>query len=265
MRDRVNVVCLKWGTYYGPDYINRLYGGVKAHLKRPFRFVCVTTDRTGIRPEVECVDFVPDPGVKGRGWPNVHSKLTLFKNGFAGLEGPTLCLDVDLLVCNDLDRFFDYHPGDFCIIHNWVERRKAIFRKLPAIGNSSCFRFDAGTAASQRVYECFLRDKDVPELDAFFRKGSQKYQTRAMREAGTVTWWPSAWVCSFKRQCVPVFPLNLLLTPRPPKTASIVAFHGRPDLPQAMCGYRVDEKYGKVPWHLVSRPAPWVETMWKGE
>lgn len=262
---RVNVLCLKWGSYYGPEYVNRLYRGVKAHLKRPFRFVCVTDNRSGIEPEIECVDFAPNPDVKGRHWPNVHSKLTLFKKGFADLSGPTLFLDIDLLVCNDLDKFFDYRPGDFCIIHNWVERRKTWLRSLPPIGNSSCFRFDAGTDVADKVFRCFLRDKDAPALDAFFRKGSQKYQTRAMREVGTLSWWPDEWVCSFKRQCVPMFPFNLFIPPRPPKTASIIAFHGRPDLPQAIGGYWNDEEHGRVPIHLVCRAAPWVETMWKGE
>ena len=43
--EKVNVLCLKWGRYYSVDYVNRLYANVKAHLKRPFRFVSVI-DRT---------------------------------------------------------------------------------------------------------------------------------------------------------------------------------------------------------------------------
>ena len=122
----VNVVCIKYGRYYGAFYVNRLYVGVKRHLVRPFRFVCVTNDPTGIRPEVECVPFAENPGVPGRKWPNIFSKLTLFKDGFADLEGPTLCLDIDTLVMGPLDKFFDYRPGDFCIIRNWVEFYKHI-------------------------------------------------------------------------------------------------------------------------------------------
>ena len=260
----VNVLCMKWGhKNYPAYYVNRLYAGVKAHLPRPFRFVCMTDDPTGVRPEVECVDFPPNPDVKGRKWPNVHAKLLVFRKGFANLEGPTLFLDIDLIVLNDLGRFFDYRPGDFCIIHNWIERRKLLFRRRPAIGNSSCFRFDAGTDAAHRVYEAFLRDKDDPALDAYFRKGSQKYQTRAMREAGRVSWWPEAWVCSFKRQCIPLWPLNLLVAPRPPKTASVIAFHGSPDIPEAITGFR-EHKGHKVPPHLTCRPAPWVKDLWEG-
>lgn len=262
----VNVLCMKWGQRnYPAFYVNRLYAGVKAHLRRSFRFVCMTDDPTGVRPEVECVEFPPNPDVKGRKWPNVHAKLLVFRKGFANLKGPTLFLDIDLIVLNDLDRFFDYRPGDFCIIHNWIERRKLFFRARPDVGNSSCFRFDAGTDAAEQVYESFMRDKDDPSLDAFFRKGSQKYQTRAMRAAGHISWWPEEWVCSFKRQCIPPWPLNLFVAPRRPKTASVIAFHGSPDIPEVIVGFRT-HKGRKVPMHLTCRPAPWVDELWtRGE
>jgi hypothetical protein len=38
----VTVVCMKWDTRYGPEYVNRLHAGVVRHLARPFRFVCFT-------------------------------------------------------------------------------------------------------------------------------------------------------------------------------------------------------------------------------
>lgn len=257
----VNVLCLKWGTRYPAFYVNRLFAQVKKNLSRPFRFVCVTDDPDGIDPGVECVPFPEDPGVPDRPWPNIFVKLCLFKPGFADLRGPTLFSDVDQLIVRPIDKFFDYHPGDFCIIHNWVERRKAFLRKLPFIGNSSCFRFDAGSEQAARVYEIFLRDKDKAELrHPFFDHGSQKFQTRAMAEAGTVTWWPDGWVSSFKRQCIPPFPFNLFLVPRYPKTASVIAFHGRPDIDQAIAGYRGKD----VGIHLSCRPTPWVQKLWEG-
>lgn len=259
----VNVLCLKWGARYPAFYVNRLYAQVKRHLRRPFRFVCITDDPAGIDPGVDCVPFPDDPKVIGRPWPNIFIKLCLFKRGFADLNGPTLFLDIDQLVIRELDKFFDYHPGDFCIIHNWVERRKMIFRKLPFIGNSSCFRFDAGSDEAHRVYEIFLRDKERgwTDFNWLFCSGSQKFQTRAMAEAGTVTWWPDEWVSSFKRHCIPPFPLNKFLTPRYPKTASIIAFHGRPDLDEAIAGYRAKGTLRTT--HLTCLPTPWADKCWK--
>ncbi len=51
------IVCVKWGTKYGPDYVNRLYAMVKRNITGPFRFVCLTDSREGLRPEVECFDL----------------------------------------------------------------------------------------------------------------------------------------------------------------------------------------------------------------
>ena len=261
---RVNVVCIKWGDYYTADYVNRLYAGVKRNLSLPFRFVCVTDDATGLNPAVEAVPFPPDPKVPGmvatRPWPNIFAKLALFQDGFANLKGPTLCLDIDLLVTGPLDRFFTYKPGEFCIIHNWVELRKRLFRKMPPIGNSSCFRFEAGTSGG--VWEVFLREKDDPQHKGKFLHGSQKFQTYAMMKTGKVNWWPSRWVCSFKRQLIPVFPLNKIFAPwRPSKDTSVVAFHGQPDLPQAVEGYYL--KYGKpVGPHLTCKPTKWIAEYW---
>ena len=259
----VNVLCLKWGTFYSADYVNRLYRGVKARLHRPFRFVCITDDSDGFVSEVKSVAIPEDPVVFNRPWPNLFAKLCLFRRGFANLVGPTLFLDLDLLVTGDIDCFFDYHPGDFCIIHNWVERRKRIFRRLPDIGNSSCFRFDAGSDAANRVYEIFLRDKDDRSLyDPYFNHGSQKFQTRAMCEAGTVTWWPDEWVTSFKRHCIPVFPFNKFITPRFRKGSRVIAFHGSPDLPEAIAGYRAKGAIRTT--HLTCLPTKWVEDIWLG-
>ena len=260
--ERVNVLCLKWGKRYPAFYVNRLYQGVKRNLSRPFRFVCVTDDAEGLLPEVEAVPFPENPDVQGRPWPNIFIKLALFRRGFADLSGPTLFMDVDVLVCGPLDRFFDYAPGDFCIIYNWIERRKRIFRKVPEIGNSSCFRFDAGSDAANRVYEIFLRDKGRKDLWArYLSSGSQKFQTRAMREAGTLRWWPDAWVCSFKRQCIPPFPLNKFLVPRFRPGSSVIAFHGKPDITEVIEGYRADGTLRTT--HLTCLPTPWVKDLWQ--
>ena len=258
-----NVICIKYGRYYEPFYVNRLFAGVKRNLARPFRFVCVTNDPDGIRSEVECVPFAENPGVPGRKWPNIFSKLTLFKDGFADLNGPTLYLDLDVLITGPLDKFFDFHPGEYCIIHNWVEFYKRIFRKTPPIGNSSCFRFEAGK--SNAVYEFFLREVADPEKRHLFTKGSQKLQSRAMFHVGKVNWWPTEWVCSFKRQCIPPYPLNWFLEPKPPKTASIVAFHGHPDIPEAQFGYRFyrqGPKHVPIKQHQSCRPATWIDDFW---
>ena len=54
-----HVLCMKWGTKYGPEYVNRLYAMVRRHLRGDFRFVCLTDDARGIRAEVQCLPIPP--------------------------------------------------------------------------------------------------------------------------------------------------------------------------------------------------------------
>ena len=49
----LNVICMKWGRLYGPEYVNNLHSGVTRHLKRPHRFVCFTDDPLGLNSAIE--------------------------------------------------------------------------------------------------------------------------------------------------------------------------------------------------------------------
>ena len=55
----VNVVCMKWASVYGPEYVNKLYRGVARNLTMPFRFVCFTEDPNGVDESVECKPLPP--------------------------------------------------------------------------------------------------------------------------------------------------------------------------------------------------------------
>ena len=56
MSDKL-IFCMKWGTLYGPEYVNTLYSMVKRNLSYDFSMVCFTDDPKGIREEV-----LPDTG-----------------------------------------------------------------------------------------------------------------------------------------------------------------------------------------------------------
>jgi hypothetical protein len=247
---QVNVLCIKWGTRYGPDYVNILSRAVSRNLTRPYRFFCCTDDADGLDPDIEVIPFPANPGVK-RGWPDILIKLEILRDGFGGLSGPTLFLDLDVAITGSIDAFFDYEAGKFCIIHNWVHRRKALIGRRPAVGNSSVFRYEAGNAG--HAHAAFLKEINRAEDRAQFNT-EQAFLTYAM---GNPTWWPNTWVRSFKWNCRPAFPLNLLRPPRLPKDCRILVFHGRPDPPEAIRGYR-----GRKPHHH-TLPATWIRKYWK--
>ena len=49
-RMTVNILTLKWGTKYGPEYVNRLHSGVRRHLGLDFRFLWLHRRREGASP-----------------------------------------------------------------------------------------------------------------------------------------------------------------------------------------------------------------------
>ncbi|NNG05797.1 MAG: glycosyl transferase [Inquilinus sp.] len=242
----VNVVCMKWGTLYGPHYVDRLYRGIARHLNRPFRFVCFTDDPSGIAKEVECLPLPPidlPPGFEN----SALRKISLFAPTVADLVGPALFLDLDVVIVDDVDCFFD-HPGEFGIIRNWIERRKTILRSRPRIGNSSAFRLVIGDQT--QVFDEFQRD---PERAITDFPTEQAYMTSLVRG---LTFWPDPWCRSFKRHCVPPPPFNLVVPPRIPIGTRIVVFHGRPNPDEAAAGFRST-------LHRRTLPASWIGEHWK--
>ena len=51
--NNIKINCLKWGTKYNSDYVNRTYGGLLKHCQVPFHFVCYTDDAKGISSKIE--------------------------------------------------------------------------------------------------------------------------------------------------------------------------------------------------------------------
>lgn len=261
MKAAANILCFKWGTLYSAEYVNRLYAGVKRHMDRPFRFVCVTDDPSGLADGIDtcAIPPAPDgwrPNSRYKRWPGIYLKLMVFKPGFADLHGTTLFLDIDQIVTGDLGRFFDFAPGRFCIIHNWIEWHKRLFRPAPKIGNSSCFRFEAGEKSAY-IYEKWVSELDHAQDQRFFRT-EQAYMTHAVG-LENITWWPKNFVRSFKRSCQHPWPLNHFLPPKFNPDTGILCFHGHPSPDEAIAGYR-----GKHlnTWTL---PAPWVGELWTPE
>ncbi len=247
----VNIICIKWGQRYPASYVNKLYAGVQRNLTRPFIFHCCTDDATGLNPAINVIPFPENPGIKSW-WPHVLVKLFTTKNGFGDLKGPTLFLDLDVIIMNNIDCLFDYKLGENCIIHNWVNWRKRLLGRVPFVGNSSVFRFDAGPK-SDYIYQTFLKEMASAENTSIFNT-EQAFLTYAMKE---VNWWPKEWIHSYKWNCRPPCPINLIQPPKEPKECKILVFHGRPDPDQAIEGFK-----GKRIYHN-TKAAPWIEQYWR--
>jgi hypothetical protein len=243
--DPAQVVCMKWGTKFGPEYVNRLHAMVRRNLDRPLRFVCFTDDPAGLHGDIECLPL-PDvgwtEGVDVHGW----RKVGLFSERLGDLKGTALFLDLDVVVTGPIDDFFEY-PGEVVAIRDYrVFRIKGDY----FVGNTSVLRFPVGR--HPEALELFKRD-----FPGIRRRVSneQEYLSHYFQERGMLTHWPKAWCPSFKAHCVRRWPLSYFRTPRLPEGARIVIFHGRPNPAEAIEGAG-----GK--WYRGIRPTPWVSDYW---
>ena len=186
-RRQANVVCMKWGDRYGPEWVNRLHAMVARNTSWSIRFVCFTDNSEGIDAAIECQ---PLPEVEfdislGKYWP----KLGLMQKDLGGLSGMTLFLDLDVVIIGSIDPFFS-HSGRFLIIKEWKDPHLGY-------GNSSVVRFFIGqeSAVLDRFYE-------TPEEEIVNRYDSkeQNFLTKAVDQ---VAFWPEEWCVPFNQACLP--------------------------------------------------------------
>ncbi len=102
----VNSICIKWGSLFGPEYVNRLYSGVRRNLSESVRFFCMTEDAAGLHPDIEVLPLPEEPyqdrmnaalAVANR--QGAMRKTSLFRTGLVpDLEGPFLGFDLDVVI-----------------------------------------------------------------------------------------------------------------------------------------------------------------------
>ncbi len=219
-----NIVCIKWGTKFDSEYVNRLYEMVKKNITVQYRFVCFTDNPVGLRPEIEVfpLPHIVIPNGPERGW----RKLSVFNKQLGDLSGKALCLDIDVVIVNNIDYLFE-EDGDFRIIKDWG------YKKNSYVGNSACYRFNIGEHPD--VIDYF--QSNFQEICKNFRN-EQEYLSWKMKEKGILQYWKKNTAISFKHGCMYSFPLNLFITPKQPSNETrILVFHGNPLPREAINGY----------------------------
>ena len=243
-----NILCMKWGTKYGPEYVNRLYGMVRRHLSGEFNFVCLTDDSAGVRPEVRCLPIPPlnlqlKPGQRDGAW----KKLTTFEGDLHGLRGTALFLDLDVVVVGSLDDFFT-QPGELLIIHDYPRFWRFGER---VVGNSSVYRFQLGAHADVLAH---FRTHMVQVQRQY--RNEQDFLSHFVHGQGRLRYWPAGWCPSFKYHCIPSWPSNYWKARYVPQDPRIVIFHSEVNPSDALAGKR-NKRFAHI------EPALWVAEAWK--
>lgn len=195
----ISVVCVKHGTLYGPEYVNRLYCGVSGNLLSGFKgkFICYTDDPTGLDPAIE-VRALPDDI---EGWWN---KLYPFSPGQFDEGERIVYIDLDTLIVGPLEEIFSY-AGPFGIMRDFYNEN----------GWQSSYM---AWTPSPRLELIWLNWNEQGRPDLY--GGDQAWIGHALGMTGADILqdkFPGAFV-SYKQDCHPY----------PSEQARIVCFHGQP-------------------------------------
>lgn len=250
---RVAVCCIKWGTKFGPQYVNVLRRAVAAHLSLPHRFVCLTDAPEGLDPDIVAAPF-PDFGLPRDQWRRGSwPKVALFAEGVFEDDEIVLYLDIDVMVIGALDDFIRLvveRPG----FHTLREWNPALLKLLPVAvrpvrgSQGSVYVWRAGM--QRHIFRAF-RDNAAHVVASYW---SDRFFLPVI--AVSPHYLPYDLCVSFKRHCVWYWPLNLLLRhPKRPDWGRVIVFHGAPsptdvmtDDPRRRWGSKRKFGWGPVPW-----------------
>lgn len=245
----VNVICMKWGTKFPAKDVNVLYSMVKRHLKRDFKFICLTDDAVGLDSHINVLPL-PEIDIPADKAVSPWRKLGMFSHKIGDLSGWTLFLDLDVVIMNDIDCLFDYAiaQNKLTIIENWTQKGRGV-------GNSSVYVFELGRYAV--LLDHFNHNKD----DVFSKHSNEQiYLCHYITEhLGGISYWPETWCQSFKVHCRPPFPWRYFQTPRKPHAdCKVLVFHGDPGVNEALKGGFAGGK-----WQKYNRATPWIKDYYR--
>lgn len=90
-----NVICVKFGTKYNYEFVNKLYNDIKNLTQSDFNFYCYTDNPSNIDPNINIIEPLGRPTLK-----RVWNKLRLFDKNMP-FKGKTYFFDLDVKILKD--------------------------------------------------------------------------------------------------------------------------------------------------------------------
>ena len=216
-----NIICLKHGTKYGPEYVNKLKYMIKRHTTVPFNFFCFTEQTQGLDNDVTVISLPNDIRFSGWWW-----KPYVFKEGLFPSGTVNFFIDLDMVIVNNIDKLLTYMPNEFVGLQ---DLGRVFGQNLNKLG-SAILKWNANTHTD--IWNTL--DK-TPSIAQRFR-GDQDYLWHYQKDK--IKFYPETWIRSYKweiRSRSELVRINGKLNfkeiknpPINPET-SILAFHGSPD------------------------------------
>lgn len=221
-QNKYYVLCLKHGTKYSADYVNRLYNMVKRHCTLDYEFVCLTDDPKDINENVKIITL---PGGLSGWW----YKPYMFSQDLP-ISGIVLYMDLDVVIGSNIDKLFTWEPNHWCIIRDFTRAMRPKWHKY----NSSVIRFRTGEL--NHIWEEFEKDKINIQKRLH---GDQDWIFEATHNRKGAMLYPDSWILSWKwevRKSKEFTPgglkgyktLKVVENVRPRVECCVCVFHGDP-------------------------------------
>lgn len=196
---------------YTYEHVNRVYKMVYRHYRKPFRFVCITDNPTGI--ECETIPLWQDHLHLAGIVPGTFCRVKIFSPEMRELLGPRIIsLDLDCVIVDNLQPIFDRKEP-------FIGWRAVVAKRGPVIYNASIFALNTGTFP--KLWTDFKGARSVKEMAAHgftSNCGTEQAWTSYKLGPKMPVWTSQDGVLSYKYQ---VKKQNSL-----PSGARIVFFHG---------------------------------------
>ncbi|WP_303721225.1 hypothetical protein [Malonomonas rubra] len=252
-----NVICIKWGTAYNAEYVNRLYRMIKRNTTKQFNFYCFTDDVEGLSSEI-ITQPMTSLNVKPEENKYAYRKEAgLCDNNLGGLNGQrVLYFDLDVVIVDNIDCFFEFPSGnEFVIINDWNTRGDHV-------GQASCYSWVVGELGFVKKY---FEEHPREVVEKYFTASQEFLSDQVVEHYGKLNFWPESWCRSFRFHCLPKGVLRHFFTAKIPVGAKVLVFHGSPNPHEAIQG--VWSTVVKIPaWkrlYKVVKPTRWIEDFWK--
>ena len=260
-QEYVNVISILWGKKYSEKDVNRLHGMIGRNTKRSVRFHLFSNEDL---PELApSIIKHSEPGLKTQAQHaqyNYRKEAGLCDDSLGNLEGERVFFfDLDVIIMEEIDSLFDYPKDDcFYIINDWNT-------KGDHVGQASCYSFVVGTLGFVKRY---FEENAEAVIDRFGTASQEYLSDQVIQKYGQLNFWPKQWCQSFRFHCLPWAPLRHFKIPQKPLSGTkVLAFHGHPDLNDAVNGTwgRPGERKSANGWKKIYKhclPTPWVSEYW---
>ena len=200
-----NIICLKHGTKFDADYVNKLYCGVRRNTTLPFTFHCFTEDNEGLNPNIK-THSLPDVDIDG--W---WYKLYLFSDE-VDIEGRVLYIDLDTLITGNIDHYIALDKGFVVLRDLWAKQNNV---------GSALMSFNVGE--HKHIWDTFIKDP-TSAINGLRPHGDQRWIQKQQQQR---VYWQDLFpkeVVSFKSECRNGVPTGV----------KIVCYHGKPSIEESI-------------------------------